>query len=108
MEISKFIEWSNADIKSLQFEAKKAPKAKEVELMGNNLQRVLSVFIDILNQQRGLLNEIEESLKEKKRKFKYEIMLSDEIKHLDQLENRVDNHQPLSLDTMKRAGIDVP
>ena len=34
MEIGKFIEWSNADIKSLQFEAKKAPKAKEVELIG--------------------------------------------------------------------------
>jgi hypothetical protein len=51
MEISKFIEWSNADIKSLQFEAKKAPKAKEVELMGNNLQSFLSdVLIDMLNQ----------------------------------------------------------
>ncbi len=54
------------------------------------------------------MNEIEESLKEKKRKFKYEIMLSDEIKQLDYIENKVDNHQPLTLDTMKRAGIDVP
>jgi hypothetical protein len=34
MEISRFIDWSHADIKSLQFEAKKAPKQKEVELSG--------------------------------------------------------------------------
>jgi hypothetical protein len=26
LEIAKFIDWSNADIKTLQFEAKKAPK----------------------------------------------------------------------------------
>ena len=64
-------------------------------------------LIDQLNAQRGILNEIEESLKEKKRKFKYEIMLSDEIKQLDYIENKVDNQQPLSIDTMKRAGIDV-
>lgn len=48
-------------------------------------------MIDMLNEQRGILNEIEESLKEKKRKFKYEIMLSDEIKQLDYIENKVDN-----------------
>ena len=47
--------------------------------------------LDMLNEQRGILNEIEESLKEKKRKFKYEIMLSDEIKQLDYIENKVDN-----------------
>ena len=47
--------------------------------------------LDMLNAQRGVLNEIEESLKEKKRKFKYEIMLSDEIKQLDYIENKVDN-----------------
>ena len=33
-EIAKVIEWSNSDIKSLQYEAKKAPKQKEVELLG--------------------------------------------------------------------------
>ena len=81
MEIARFIDWSNADIKSLQFEAKKAPKQKEVELIG---KLVLLFYeqtsLDMLNEQRGILNEIEESLKEKKRKFKYEIMLSDEIK----------------------------
>ena len=48
-------------------------------------------YVDMLNEQRGILNEIEESLKEKKRKFKYEIMLSDEIKQLDYIENKVDN-----------------
>ena len=32
--MSKVIEWANADIKSLQYEAKKAPKQKEVELLG--------------------------------------------------------------------------
>ena len=92
MEIARFIDWSNADIKSLQFEAKKAPKQKEVELIG---KLVLLFYeqksLDMLNEQRGILNEIEESLKEKKRKFKYEIMLSDEIKQLDYIENKVDN-----------------
>ena len=34
MEIGRFIEWSHADIKSLQFETKKAPKQKEVEMTG--------------------------------------------------------------------------
>ena len=34
-EIAKVIEWSNSDIKRLQYEAKKAPKQKEVELLGN-------------------------------------------------------------------------
>ncbi len=90
MEIARFIDWSNADIKSLQFEAKKAPKQKEVELIGK-LEILFLIFKDMLNEQRGILNEIEESLKEKKRKFKYEIMLSDEIKQLDYIENKVDN-----------------
>ena len=90
MEIARFIDWSNADIKSLQFEAKKAPKQKEVELIGKLIFLFL-IFKDMLNEQRGILNEIEESLKEKKRKFKYEIMLSDEIKQLDYIENKVDN-----------------
>ena len=36
-EIAKVIEWSNSDIKSLQYEAKKAPKQKEVELLGKSL-----------------------------------------------------------------------
>ena len=52
---------------------------------------LISYILDMLNEQRGILNEIEESLKEKKRKFKYEIMLSDEIKQLDYIENKVDN-----------------
>ena len=91
MEIAKFIDWSNADIKSLQFEAKKAPKQKEVELIGKLELILFYAYVDMLNEQRGILNEIEESLKEKKRKFKYEIMLSDEIKQLDYIENKVDN-----------------
>ena len=91
MEIAKFIDWSNADIKSLQFEAKKAPKQKEVELIGKLVLILFHAYVDMLNEQRGILNEIEESLKEKKRKFKYEIMLSDEIKQLDYIENKVDN-----------------
>ena len=62
----------------------------------------------MLNKQRGVLNEIEESLKEKKRKFKYEIMLSDERNQLEMIERKVDNNQPLNLDAMKIAGIDIP
>ena len=62
----------------------------------------------MLNKQRGPLGEIEESLNEKKRKFKYEIMLSDERSQLEMIEKKVDNNQPLSMDAMKIAGIDVP
>jgi hypothetical protein len=63
--------------------------------------------IEMLNKQRGQLGEIEESLNEKKRKFKYEIMLSDERNQLEMIERKVDNNQPLSMDSMKIAGIDV-
>ena len=62
----------------------------------------------MLNKQRGALGEIEESLNEKKRKFKYEIMLADERNQLEMIERKVDNNQPLSDDAMKIAGIDVP
>lgn len=62
----------------------------------------------MLNKQRGQLGEIEESLNEKKRKFKYEIMLSDERNQLEMIEKKVDSNQPLSMDAMKIAGIEVP
>ncbi len=62
----------------------------------------------MLNKQRGILGEIEEGLNEKKRKYKYEIMLSDERNQLEMIEKKVDNNQPLSVDAMKIAGIDVP
>ena len=65
-------------------------------------------MIEMLNKQRGQLGEIEESLNEKKRKFKYEIMLSDERSQLEMIEKKVDNNQPLSMDAMKIAGIEVP
>jgi hypothetical protein len=60
-------------------------------LIGKLVLILFLAYVDMLNEQRGILNEIEESLKEKKRKFKYEIMLSDEIKQLDYIENKVDN-----------------
>ena len=60
-------------------------------MIGNLVLFLFHAYVDMLNEQRGILNEIEESLKEKKRKFKYEIMLSDEIKQLDYIENKVDN-----------------
>lgn len=60
-------------------------------MIGKLVLILFLAYIDMLNEQRGILNEIEESLKEKKRKFKYEIMLSDEIKQLDYIENKVDN-----------------
>ena len=47
-------------------------------------------------------------MNEKKRKFKYEIMLSDERSQLEMIEKKLDNNQPLSMDAMKIAGIDVP
>lgn len=37
-------------------------------------------FIEVLNKQRTIVNELEENLNEKKRKFKYEIKLLDERK----------------------------
>jgi len=46
----------------------------------------LSIFLEMLNKQRGIMNEIEESLNEKKRKYKYEIMLSDELNQLKKIE----------------------
>ena len=60
-------------------------------MIGKLVLFLFYTYVDMLNEQRGILNEIEESLKEKKRKFKYEIMLSDEIKQLDYIENKVDN-----------------
>ena len=60
-------------------------------MIGKLVLFLFYAYVDMLNEQRGILNEIEESLKEKKRKFKYEIMLSDEIKQLDYIENKVDN-----------------
>ena len=60
-------------------------------MIGKLMLFLFYTYVDMLNEQRGILNEIEESLKEKKRKFKYEIMLSDEIKQLDYIENKVDN-----------------
>ena len=36
-EVGKMIEWANGDIKNLQYEAKKAPKQKEVELLGKSI-----------------------------------------------------------------------
>ncbi len=54
------------------------------------------------------MNEIEENINEKKRKFKYEIMLSDERNQLEKIEQRVENKQPLSIEAMKIAGIEVP
>lgn len=90
-EIAKVIEWSNSDIKSLQYEAKKAPKQKEVELLGNYCGLSFRFVIEKLNQQRSILNELEENLNEKKRKFKYEIMLSDELNNLKKIEQNVDN-----------------
>ena len=60
-------------------------------MIGKLVLILFHAYVDMLNEQRGILNEIEESLKEKKRKFKYEIMLSDEIKQLDYIENKVDN-----------------
>ena len=51
----------------------------------------LGYVIEKLNQQRSILNELEENLNEKKRKFKYEIMLSDELNNLKKIEQNVDN-----------------
>ena len=51
----------------------------------------LDCVIEKLNQQRSILNELEENLNEKKRKFKYEIMLSDELNNLKKIEQNVDN-----------------
>lgn len=48
-EISKVIEWANADIKSLQFEAKKTPKQKEVELLGKACMRNDCGDLEMLN-----------------------------------------------------------
>ena len=43
-------------------------------------------YLEKLNQQRSILNELEENLNEKKRKFKYEIMLNDEQTQLKKIE----------------------
>lgn len=47
VEISKVVEWANSDIKTLQYEAKKTPKQKEVELLGKNhfYYDLLSFFV---------------------------------------------------------------
>ena len=61
-----------------------------------------------MNQQRSILNELEENLNEKKRKFKYEIMLSDELNNLKKIEQNVDNPAKINQEAMKKAGIEVP
>lgn len=40
-----------------------------------------------LNKLRTIVNELEENLNEKKRKFKYEIRLDHEMKELQNIEN---------------------
>ncbi len=55
------------------------------------------------------MNELEEHLNEKKRKFKYEIMLSDELNNLKRIEQNVEtNPTKINKTAMKNAGITIP
>jgi len=74
------IERANSDIKNMQYEIKRVPKIKEVEFNGN----IIYIYFDYellekLNRLRSIVNELEENLNEKKRKFKYEIRLENEM-----------------------------
>lgn len=60
------------------------------------------------------MNEIEESLNEKKRKFKYEIMLSDELNQLKKIEQNAmntlagnPNSSIVKTDIIKAAGASI-
>lgn len=60
----------------------------------------------MLNKQRGILNELEESLNEKKKTFKHEIMLSDEMNHLKMIERNVEDPSGITLEVIEKVGID--
>eukprot|EP00347_Sterkiella_histriomuscorum_P019409 403341733 len=88
------IQRANSDIKNMQYEIKRVPKMKEVELN------------EKLNKLRQIVNELEENLNEKKRKFKYEIRLANE---LDQLKN-IEELDPenVDLELIEEIGIQLP
>ena len=79
-QIMRDIERANSDIKNMQYEIKRVPKIKEVEFNG----KIIHIYFDYellekLNRLRSIVNELEENLNEKKRKFKYEIRLENEM-----------------------------
>lgn len=52
------------------------------------------------------MNEYEENLNEKKKKFKYEIRLADEHKQLENIENLDPSN--IEIDIIEKAGINLP
>ena len=62
------------------------------------------IIIGELNKQRTIVNEIEENLNEKKKKFKYDIMLLDERKIIDDLEEKID---PENVDDYDEIGVKI-
>eukprot|EP00349_Pseudokeronopsis_sp_Brazil_P002229 CAMPEP_0202963362 /NCGR_PEP_ID=MMETSP1396-20130829/7352_1 /ASSEMBLY_ACC=CAM_ASM_000872 /TAXON_ID= /ORGANISM="Pseudokeronopsis sp., Strain Brazil" /LENGTH=134 /DNA_ID=CAMNT_0049684507 /DNA_START=114 /DNA_END=518 /DNA_ORIENTATION=+ len=92
--VGREIEKCNSLIKEAQFEIKRAPKEKEKELN------------DQLNQIRVLVNEWEENVNEKKKKFKYEIQLNEELKKLQDIENI--DPENVDVEVFEKAGIQLP
>ncbi|CDW90009.1 UNKNOWN [Stylonychia lemnae] len=88
------IERANSDIKNMQYEIKRVPKMKEVELNGK------------LNNLRTIVNELEENLNEKKRKFKYEIRLDNELVQLKKIQEL--DPANVDLEAMEEIGIQLP
>ena len=59
-----------------------------------------------MNRQRTIVNELEENLNEKKKKFKYEIMLVDERKKLEVIGNL--DPENVDIEIMEEVGIQFP
>lgn len=66
--------------------SKKFPNRKKSNFQVLSLTLFICIIGD-LNKQRTIVNELEENLNEKKRKFKFDIKLVDERKNLEDIDN---------------------
>lgn len=87
----------------MQYEIKRVPKVKEIEFNGNFS---FLISTEKLKRLRSIVNELEENLNEKNRKFKYEIRLDDEMKQLEDIENL--DPANVDIEMMDKFGIQLP